>query len=76
MSAKAVVLLTFESIHRVLAAEKALLDARLAPDLVPVPKEISSDCGMAIAVPSADRSAALAALGPIRPKHILDHWRT
>ncbi len=75
MSSRAAVLLTFESIHQVIAAEKALLDAGLAPDMVPVPKEISSDGGRAMALPTAERAAALAALGSTRPKRILDDWR-
>lgn len=74
MSDKARVLLTFESIHHVLAAEMALHDAGLALDLVPVPKEISANCGMAITIPPADRDRALLALGRIVPTRILDGW--
>lgn len=36
------------SIHYVLKAEKLLKEHGLAHDVVPVPREISSDCGMAI----------------------------
>lgn len=68
------VLLTFESIHQVLAAEKALLEAGLAPDLVPVPKEISANCGMAITLPPSERASALLALAHLAPKRILDDW--
>jgi len=74
MSGKARVLLTFESIHQVLAAEKALLDAGLAPDLVPVPKEISANCGMAITLPPADKAPALRALASTPPTRVLDPW--
>ncbi len=36
------------SIHNVMKAEKVLKSRRIAFDTIPVPKEISSDCGMAI----------------------------
>ena len=36
------------SIHDVMKAEKILREAEIAFDTIPVPKEISSDCGMAI----------------------------
>lgn len=42
--------LTFESIHKVLKAEKLLKRAGLGYEIVPTPREISSDCGMAIRV--------------------------
>ncbi|HUT37262.1 MAG TPA: DUF3343 domain-containing protein [Planctomycetota bacterium] len=74
MSGKARLLLTFASIHHVLAAEKALLDAGLAPDLIPVPKEISANCGIAIALAPTDKPRALAALASTPPTRILDPW--
>lgn len=40
--------LTFQSIHHVLKAEKILLDAGFKFDIIPTPKNISSDCGMSI----------------------------
>jgi len=42
----------FQSIHRVMEAEECLKDKGLACDLVPVPREISSECGMALVVAS------------------------
>ena len=48
----------FDSVHHVLAAERALKDGRVAHDLVPVPKELSSDCGMAIELREADAPRA------------------
>lgn len=42
-------LLVCESIHDVLAAEKVLKQRGLWCDLVPTPREISSDCGMSLA---------------------------
>ena len=43
----------FESIHRVMRAEKVLERKGMGVDLIPVPREISSDCGVAIEL-SAD----------------------
>ena len=36
------------SIHYVLKAEQLLKEAAVAHDVVPVPREVSADCGMAI----------------------------
>ncbi len=41
--------LLFDSIHYVMKAEELLKKAGIVIDLVPVPREISSDCGMCIA---------------------------
>jgi len=48
----------FDSVHHVLAAERALKEGLVAHDLVPVPKELSSDCGMAIELREADAAGA------------------
>lgn len=40
--------LIFHSIHRVMKAEKALLKKGLEILLIPVPRTLSADCGMAI----------------------------
>ena len=45
-----------QSIHQVLKAEKALQRAGLPFDLIPVPKEVNPECGMAIE--SSARDAA------------------
>lgn len=50
------------SIHFVLKAEERLKKAGITHDVVPVPRRISSDCGMAIAVASADLPLVRAAL--------------
>ncbi len=39
----------FDSIHYVLKAEKILKKEGISCELIPVPREISSDCGMALA---------------------------
>ncbi len=41
----------FPSIHYVLKAEKLLKAKGIPTELVPIPREISSDCGMALAFP-------------------------
>lgn len=40
----------FESVHRVMRAEKILKGRGIAVDLIPVPREINSDCGVAVEV--------------------------
>lgn len=40
----------FNSIHHVLKAERLMKRDGLPCDLVPMPREITSDCGMALAV--------------------------
>jgi hypothetical protein len=44
------------SIHNVMKAEKILKTEGIPFDTIPVPKEISSDCGMAILAVSRDKS--------------------
>lgn len=41
-------ILTFNNTHKVLKAEQILLKQGLKPDIIPTPKDLSSDCGMAI----------------------------
>ncbi len=41
-------LLIFSSVHHVMKAEKVLRGQGLHIDLIPMPREISSDCGVAI----------------------------
>ena len=48
------VLFLFPSIHFVLKAEKRLKEEGLPCEIIPVPKEIRSDCGMALLIPSAE----------------------
>lgn len=53
------ILLLYPSIHYVLKAEKILKQNGLAVDLVPVPKEIKGDCGMALEIESSTSSRVL-----------------
>lgn len=52
----------FNSVHRVMRAEKLLKQARLPMLLIPVPRELTSDCGLAIRYAAADRPAIEEAL--------------
>lgn len=45
----------FNSIHRVMKAEKTLKERRLSILLIPVPRALSSDCGLAIRYAAGDR---------------------
>lgn len=40
--------LIFESIHKVMKAEQLLKSAGIRHEIIPTPKEYSSDCGMSI----------------------------
>jgi hypothetical protein len=52
----------FESVHRVMQAERELQRAAVAYELMPTPKERSAECGMCIRVEGADAATARAAL--------------
>jgi hypothetical protein len=56
-------ILLFQSVHQVMKAEKALKERGMAVDLIPVPREISSDCGVAIQVPLEVSEEALCLIG-------------
>lgn len=45
----------FHSIHRVMKAEKILKSRKLDILLIPVPRQLSSDCGLAIRFSDGDR---------------------
>ncbi|NTW32289.1 MAG: DUF3343 domain-containing protein [Bacteroidetes bacterium] len=44
------IILIFESTHKVLKADKILMENKIKFDIIPTPKEISSDCGMSIRI--------------------------
>jgi len=52
-------LLVFLSIHQVMKAEKLLNGQGGKVDLIPMPREISSDCGVAMELPSGSKEKAL-----------------
>lgn len=56
-------LLLFPSIHYVLRAERLLQKSGVAGSLIPVPHDVSTECGMAWSMPEAEVGMALVALG-------------
>lgn len=53
----------FNSIHRVMKAEKVLKLAGTEFLLIPVPRQLTSDCGLAIRYTTQDREKIEAVLG-------------
>jgi hypothetical protein len=47
----------FNNVHRVMKAEKVLKEKRLDMLLIPAPRALKSDCGLAIRYKDADRAA-------------------
>ena len=58
----AVMVTLLPSIHDVMALERALKDSGVECDLIPVPRQLSSECGMAVEIrtSSVERVAVLA----------------
>ncbi len=52
------IILIFRGTHQVLSAEKHLKRAGVAMRLVPVPRSLTSDCGLAIRLTAAARDRA------------------
>ncbi len=52
----------FHSIHRVMKAEKVLKQAHVDTLLIPAPRQLSSDCGLAIRYPETLRETVGAVL--------------
>jgi hypothetical protein len=55
MSTGSRIVFLFESVSAVLVAEKVLKDMGINHKLIPVPKQLSSDCGVCIRVDSDDQ---------------------
>jgi hypothetical protein len=53
----------FSSIHHVMRAEKLLKGKGIKVDLIPVPREISSDCGVAVELSAESEEEAFVLLG-------------
>jgi len=66
--------LVFESIHDAMAAEKAVLAEGIRAELVPTPRDLSSDCGMALCCPASaqEKITLLHNQGRLRFKSL--HW--
>ena len=58
-------LLVFNTIHDVLRAEKALKQHAVSHELIPVPRNLSSDCGMSIIL-DGDIQTVIGFLGGIQ----------
>jgi hypothetical protein len=56
----------FDSIHYVLAAERIFQEHKVWCDLVPVPRDLSSDCGMAVEFRRRDLPAVRSVLADPR----------
>jgi len=53
-----VLILIFRGTHQVLSAEKRLKGGGVALRLIPVPRRLTSDCGLAIRIPLDQRDRA------------------
>lgn len=51
-------ILIFRGTHQVLSAEKHLKRGGVPMRLIPVPRSLTSDCGLAIRIPSGERARA------------------
>lgn len=62
----------FHSIHRVMKAEKILKGSDLEVQLIPAPRQIGSDCGLALRYlpEDADRAMQLLLAGELPPAEI------
>lgn len=68
--------LILESIHQVIRVEKLLKAKGIRIDLIPIPREISSDCGVAVELPLDAETEALRILEeyriPVRDLYVRD----
>jgi len=55
--------LLFSSVHQVMRTEKLLKEKGIEVDLIPVPREINSDCGVAVELDTGSGEEALKILG-------------
>jgi hypothetical protein len=55
-------IILFRSVSAALAAEKVLKETDIAFKLIPVPKHISSDCGVCIRIDTSDAERARSAV--------------
>jgi hypothetical protein len=52
------IVLIFQGTHQVMSAEKCLKKAKVPMRLIPVPRRLTSDCGLAIRIFHPDRARA------------------
>lgn len=51
-------ILTFQSTHHAIATQEKLQNSRILFTVIPTPTEISSNCGIALSIASADATIA------------------
>lgn len=66
------VVLIFRGTHQVLSAEKALKRGGVGVRLIPVPRRLTSDCGLAVRLPEPTLALALETLRavPLTPASV------
>jgi hypothetical protein len=74
------IILIFRGTHQVLAAEKRLKQGGVAMRLIPVPRRLTSECGLAIRIPPSERDRARTVLSqtgvaPLSAHLLLDDGR-
>jgi hypothetical protein len=71
------ILATFASSHAALSAERVLLRDGLAVELIPVPRQVHSDCGFCLVTDELDPGGSAFELrrGALRASGALDLWR-
>jgi len=69
-STEANLILIFHSVHHAIWAESVLRKGGIACKMIPIPRSISSDCGVCVRIASADESRAAAALSSLA-----EEWR-
>ncbi|MCX7770512.1 MAG: DUF3343 domain-containing protein [Proteobacteria bacterium] len=63
-------ILIFNSVHKVMKAEKLLKEAKLESKTIPVPRKLSSDCGLAIRINKTSIENILTALEKEKPDEV------
>jgi hypothetical protein len=58
----AFIVILFRSTSHAIRAEKILQDAGIRSKMIPVPRHLSSDCGVCIRIPKVDREDSQQAL--------------
>ena len=66
MTSNQYAVILFHSTSHALRAEKVLLEAGISCKLIPVPRHLSSDCGVCVRVERADGEAACQTLEAAR----------
>jgi hypothetical protein len=65
-------IILFESVSRVIQAEKILKKSGIAHKLIPIPKQLNSDCGVCIRFLSVHRAEVIKALEAVEIGELLE----